>query len=161
MNGLNVNRMAQLLGVAGSTAHDGEAVNAIRLTDRELRRANVSWGDLLAPYRELAIATQAAAVLLAENVELRAEVERLSATTRCGSVAAWQDITTATTQAAALWALDLHAGGAIWLNDFDEAFLRTLSRWRGRLTPKQQPIFREIIARIIDRYGVEPPGWGA
>jgi hypothetical protein len=153
---LDLGKIARLLDIADTTKHDGEAVNAVRLIGRELHKGGMGFADLLDGYRQSQIATEAAEVLLAENTELRAEVERL----RVNSGAApWQEIGAAVSnvQTAALWAIDLYAQGQVWLTEFEIGFLRRCTTWRGRLTPKMQPVFRRILDRVVTRTGRQPP----
>ena len=71
----------------------------------------------------------------------------------------WSEVgaATADTQRAAQWALDVHRQGRVWLSDFEVRFLITCTRWDGGLTPKQVPIFRQVIERIAVRTGMTPP----
>ena len=138
------------------SSHDGEALTALRLADRMLRDTGIRWEDLLAPARKLEIATEAAALLLAENNALRAEVEQLRTTGT--AIAMWSEVGTALadTQRVAQWALDLHAHGRVWLSDFEVRFLNTCAQWGGRLTPRQAPILQRLIDGIVARTGVTP-----
>jgi hypothetical protein len=163
---LDLQRVVVLFGIAGTSAHKGEALSAIRLIDRMLRHAGMAWADLLPPYRALETATEAAKVLLAENVELRARVEELEAMTSSAgrsltTLPQWSDAGMRDNQAVAKWVLDLHTCGSLYLTDFERGFLSTVARWKGRLMPKQAPLFESIIERIRDRSGMTPPGWAA
>lgn len=164
----DLGKIAKLLGVAGSSHHDGEAINAIRAAHRLLREAGMAWNDLVAPHRQLQVATEAAQVLLAENIALRDEIEHLRATgtavsLRDGqdaqSAATWIDVGSAFNNArtAAQWALDLHTRGAVWLSTFEINFLTTCTKWTGRLTARQRPVFQRIMDRITEQTGKTPP----
>jgi hypothetical protein len=117
------------------------------------------WEDLLSPAHELEIATEAAAVLLAEKAALKAELEQLR--TAGTAIATWSEVgaAIADTQRTAQWALDLHRHGSVWLSEFEVRFLSTCTQWGGRLIPKQAPIFRRVIERIgiAVRTGMTPP----
>src|SRR5262249_54264748 len=115
------------------------------------------WEDFVDAYRRAEIATEAAALLLAENTELRSEIDRLRSTTT--AIALWQDVASpaAAPRAAAEWALDLHRRGQVWLSTFEVAFLTTCSAWTGRLTPKMQLIFQKTMDRVVERTGSTPP----
>ena len=154
---LDLEKLARVLGMVGSD-HDGEALNALRLADRMLRENGIGWSDLIAPFEQLRIATEAAAVLLAENTALRNQIEGLQ--NHGGAVALWRDVGDADTDinAAALWALRVHQEGKVWLSGFEVDFLVTCSRWSGRPTAKQARILESIVIRVIDRSG-ETPSW--
>jgi hypothetical protein len=153
---LDLSRLGRVIALVGS-AHDGEALAAARTADRLLREAGIGWGDLLAPFRQLEVATEAAALLLAENISLKAELDQLRATGT--AVALWQDVgaTASNTRGSAQWALDLHRRGTVWLSTFEVDFLNTVTEWTGRLTQKQRPIFQQIMDRIVERTGQTPP----
>jgi hypothetical protein len=157
VSALDLDKLARLLSMAGSSGYDGEALNAVRLADRLLRAAGATWADLLTAQDQLAVACEAAAVLKAENVALRAELDQLRTTGT--AVAVWQDVGAAITSSrtAAAWALDLHDRGDVWLSDFEVDFLNTCTTWTGRLTPRQQSIFTRIMGRITERTGLQPP----
>jgi hypothetical protein len=139
------------------SSHEGEALTALRLADRMLRDAGVRWEDLLCPAHELGIATEAAVILLAETTALKAELKQLRTTGT--AVATWSEVGTASAnaQSAAQWAVDLHSHGRVWLTDFEVSLLRTCSKWDGRLTPKQMPVFQRLMDRIAARTGMTPP----
>jgi hypothetical protein len=105
---LDLKKLARILAMAGSTSHEGEALNAVRLADRLLRAAGATWDDLLVAQDQLAIAYEAASVLAAENLALRAELDQLRAAGT--AVAVWQDVGAAITssRSGAQWALALH-----------------------------------------------------
>src|SRR6516165_6110804 len=72
-------RLARLLGMLGSL-HDGEVVNAGRLAVRMLKQAGITWQQLLAPTvngHNESVVIDAARALLAENDQLKDEVEDL------------------------------------------------------------------------------------
>jgi hypothetical protein len=154
---LDLTKLARILGVAGSSSHEGEALNAVRLADRMLRAAGATWDDLLAAQDQLAVAYEAAAVLNAENLALKAELDQLRTTGT--AVGIWQDVGSAITssRSAAQWALGLHQTGAVWLSAFEVDLLNTCTTWAGRLTPRQQPVFQRIMDRIVNRTGLTPP----
>jgi hypothetical protein len=154
---LDVEKLARVLGMVGSD-HDGEALNALRLADRMLRETGMGWGDLIAPFEQLRIATEATAVLLAENTALRNQIEGQQS--HGGAVALWRDVGVADTDinAGARWALRVHQEGKVWLSGFEVDFLVMCRRWSGRLTAKQARIFESIVIRVIDRSG-ETPSW--
>jgi len=153
---LDLKKLGRVIAMVGS-GHEGEAVTALRLADRMLRDAGMRWEDLLSPSHELEIATEAAAILLAENTALKAELEQLRTTGT--EIATWSEVgaAIANTQRAALWALDLHRHGRVWLSDFEVRFLGECAQWDGRLTPKQASIFRHVMERIAIRTGMTPP----
>ena len=156
MSELDLKKLGRVIAMVDSS-HEGEALTALRLADRMLRDAGMRWEDLLSPSRELEIATEAAAILLAENTALKAELEQLRTTGT--EIATWSEVgaAIANTQRAALWALDLYRHGRVWLSDFEVRFLGECAQWDGRLTPKQAPIFRHVMERIAIRTGMTPP----
>jgi hypothetical protein len=149
-------RLIKLLALTTSP-HDGEALTALRMAHRLLDAAGMGWEDLLAPFRQLEIATEAAAILHAENMALKAELDQLRSTGT--AIAIWQDVgaTISNTCAAARWALDLHSCGGVWLSEFELLFLKTCTKWTGRLTQRQRPIFQQIIGCVVERTGRTPP----
>jgi hypothetical protein len=150
---LALKKLSRVIAMIGSS-YEGEALTALRLADRMLRDAGMRWEDLLSPAHELEVATEAAAVLLAENTALKAELERLQTTV----TATWSEVAAEVgTQSAAQWALDLHSHGRVWLSDFEIGFLRTCTQWDGRLTSKRAPIFQCVMDRIAARTGMTPP----
>jgi hypothetical protein len=153
---LDLEKLAKLLGMVGS-AHAGERENAIRLADRMLRDAGMGWPDLLAPFHKLDIATEAARQLLAENLSLKAELDQLHSSGT--AIAAWAEVPAerAVSCAIAEWALDLHRRKLVSLSNWEVGFLNRCTTWVGRLTPAEQPQFRPIIDRIINRTGRQPP----
>jgi len=152
---LDHKKLGRIIAMVGS-GQEGEALNALRLADRMLRDAGMRWEDLLSPVHELEIATEATAVLLAENTALKAELEQLRTTST--AVAMWSDVGAAVsdTQRAAQWALDLHRNGRVWLSDIEVRFLSTCTQWEGRLPPKQASIFQRVMEGIAARTGMTP-----
>ena len=149
MNPLHRRRLGQLLGMTASE-HDGEALNALRLAQSFMRQHEITWfdvlvaagdGELVAKLRhDLDIATQACALLLAENEKLRAKAPEWQTTT---VVASGRDH-----RSLALWCLDLANSGRIRFNDFEQRFLRSVAGWDGALKAKQQPVFQRILERV-------------
>jgi hypothetical protein len=155
--GLDLAKFSRVVGLLGS-AHDGEKLNAVTLGGRMLQSAGMRWEDFIESYRRAEIATEAAAVLLAENGALKAELEQLRSTSK--GVALLEDVgaKVSDSRLAAEWALDLHRRGQVWLApDFEIEFLQSCTRWTGRLTPKMQSIFQRIMDRIVTRTGLAPP----
>jgi hypothetical protein len=155
--GFDLARFAHIVALVGSDK-DGEALNAGRIADRLLKAAGMQWADFITAYRRAEIATEAAAQLLSENEQLRAENDRLRTTST--AVALWHDIgaQVSDTRKAAAWALALHQQGKVWLSpDCEVQFLRTCMAWSGRLTPKMQSSFQQIMDRIVTRTGLTPP----
>jgi hypothetical protein len=154
---LDLKKLGRVIAMV-SSSHEGEALNATRLADRMLRDAGMRWEDLLSPAHELEVATKAAAVLLAENTALKAEVEQLRTTGT--AIATWSEVGAAIsdTQRAAAWALELHCQRMAWLTPPETDFLTTVrDHWRGPLTSPQACWFRSIIDRICTRTGLQPP----
>jgi hypothetical protein len=150
----NLRKLGRVIAMVGSS-HEGEALTALRLADRMLRDAGMRWEDLLSLAHELEVATEAAAVLLAENTALKAELEQLRTT---GTAIARSEVGSAIdTQRAAQWALDLHRQGRVWLSDFEVRFLSICTQWDGRLTLTQAPMFQRVMERIAVRTGMTPP----
>jgi hypothetical protein len=154
---LDLAKLAKLLGMLGSTG-DGEVANAGGLADRLVRDAGMVWSDFIEAFKTAETATAAAAELLAENTAMRAELDQLRG--GGGVIAPWQNIGSGDSRAqtGALWALDLHAQGAVWLSaDFEVPFLIRCSTWTGATTPRMQPVYDRIIARVASRTGLAPP----
>lgn len=156
MADLDLAKIAAMLGIAGSSAFEGERASAIRKADQALHAAGVSWLDLLTPYQELTTASQAASALLAENDALRAALAQAEAN---GAAAPWQDVSVPVGhhREGAKWVLDLHREGAVWLSHFEVDFLSRCTTWSGRLTPRMQPVYASIVTRVIERTGLRPP----
>jgi hypothetical protein len=149
-------RLAMILGMLGS-AHDGEVVNAARLAGRMLKEAGLTWPQVLDGER---IATEAARVLLQENEELRARIAELS--DRISDIAG-SDVWMLKRENAELKdrlaelsgtpeqrreQLDLARRYVRHLDSFERDFLDTVAGWRGQLTPRQQPIWSRIVAKV-------------
>src|SRR5262249_51367641 len=114
---LNLTKLARILGVAGSSSHEGEALNAIRLADRMIREAGMVWADFIDAAAERDLAKDTAVELQAEVMRLQAEIDTLR---RSGNeIEVWQDVGAkiTDTRQAAMWALDLHRQGRVWLSE--------------------------------------------
>lgn len=155
MNGPNLDRIAVMFGIVETSEHEGEAVNAVKMVGRELRKAGMSFSDLIAPSRELAVADEANTALLAEIMELRKELDSLRSR---GGGGQWDDVPSGATNinATALWALGLAQRGVVNLTERETDFLGTCSQWHGRLTPRMQDWFIDLIDKIIGRTGYRP-----
>jgi hypothetical protein len=153
---LDLELVARMLAVAGSTAHEGEAINAIRLVDRLLRAAGMRFPDLVASFKETAVAVEAAQVLAREVEELRAELERRrgAAAVALGHADDWYP--GAAAQQKAQWCLDLHATGELWLNTWEHNFLASITEWKGQLSKRQEPVFERLLQRVAERVGRSP-----
>ena len=83
------------------------------------------------------------------------EAERTADT----AVAIWQDVGAqiSSTRGAAQWGLELNARGLVWLSDWEIDFLKTATRWVGKLTPRMQPFFQQILDRVVERTRLTPP----
>jgi hypothetical protein len=57
----------------------------------------------------------------------------------------------------AWWALDLAEHGLLHLSGFESSFLKSVSRWRGALTDRQQTVWGELFPQLVERSGQEPP----
>ena len=66
MSELDLKKLGRIVAIV-SSSHEGEGLTALRLADHMLRDAGMRWADLLSPAHGLHVATEAAAVLLAEN----------------------------------------------------------------------------------------------
>jgi hypothetical protein len=152
VNAFDTERFVRVIAMVGS-AHDGEALTAARLAERLLRDGGLTWADLLKPHAELNVAVDAAQALLAENEQLRAELDQYRNSV---SVAGdWHQV--GDYRAQARWALGLAERGLVRLNGFERSFLWTISRWRGALTDRQQPIWDDLLPEIVRRSGRVPP----
>jgi hypothetical protein len=154
---LDREKLAKLLALTTSP-NPHEAASAMRKANSLRDEAGMGWEDVLAPLRQLEIATDAASILLAENTALKAELDELR--TNGTAIAVWRDVGAATsnTRAAAKWALDLHRRELVYLTaEFEVPFLNTCARWTGPLRPKQRPIFQQILDRVVERTGLTPP----
>ena len=146
MNALDHNRLAKVLGMTGS-AHDGEALVAVRKANELIVAAGTTWAEILQPPDDLRIAVDAARLLLAENEALRNEIERLRRGARDRDD--WRSVRDHCAQAR--WCLGLHADGEICLNDFDQEFLSAVSRWSGELPKNHEATLSKVVADICRR----------
>jgi hypothetical protein len=167
---LDRERIARLLALAGSTDAAGEAQNAVRIADHEIRKAGIGWAELIAPNREvaagnganpidpseLATANEANLLLLVENAALREELDLLR--NRAGG-GQWDDVgeSVGNVNAAAQWAIDLTQRGDIDLTEREIDFLDRCRQWRGRLTPRMNDWFVDLVAKVTARTGQYPP----
>jgi hypothetical protein len=153
---VDLRRLATLLGIAGSSHHDGEVINALRHADRLLRAAGMAWPDLLIPFRQLEIATEAARVLATENDALRAE---LRAHASAGDAALWSEVGGTADRASGLarWVLELRPRQRVWLSDSEVAFLRRAEGWSGPLTPAARTTLERLVEAAAARAGMQPP----
>jgi hypothetical protein len=154
MSELDRGRLAKLLGMAGS-AFEAEALAAVRKAYELIRAAGLSWADLLAPYDELQVAITAARQLLDENAALQSELAQYRDIISVQRDDDWHSVGNHRDQAR--WALDLADRGLLRLNQFERSFLVTVTRWRGALTGKQQPIWADMLPEIARRSGRVPP----
>jgi hypothetical protein len=157
---LDLARVAKLLGVAGSSQHEGEAVNAIRMVDRVLRAAGMRWPDLTDGHHRAEVATEAATGLIGELAAANERIAVLEAEfSRGTAVAVWQDVGAqiSSTPGAAKWALELNQRGLVWLSDKEIDFLNRVTVWVGPLTPRMRPFFENVMDRILTRTGLVPP----
>jgi hypothetical protein len=155
---LDLEKLARILALVDS-GHDAEALAALRAGCRLLRKSGLTLADLL---KQHSLALQAASLLLSESNALKAELEqaRASLSTASTVVAVWQDTRAqaGSPKSIANWVLDLHRQGRVYLSEgFEVDFMRTCSKWKGRLTAQQQPIFARIIERVIECTGLTPP----
>jgi hypothetical protein len=134
---LDRGRLARILGMCGSD-HAGERAAAAQQADKLIRSAGMTWLDLLAPLYELRIAVQAARQLLDENAALQAELDQYRSAVPATRDSDWYEM--GDHRAQARWVLDLADRNLLRLNDFERGFLGTVSRWRGDLIDRQQPI---------------------
>jgi hypothetical protein len=146
-------RFIKVIAMVGSS-HDGEALVAARQADRLLPRAGLSWEKVLKPHHELTIAVEAAAGLVEEKAELRAELDRYRQTVaeRRNGAAGRADH-----RAQARWCLRLADEGLVRLNGFERSFLASVSRRHCRLSDKQQSIWEDLLPEIARRGGWVPP----
>jgi hypothetical protein len=86
---VDLGKFARIVVLLGS-AHDGERLNAVTLGGRMLQAAGMRWEDFVEAHRRAEIATEAAAVLLAENTALRAEIDQLRSTG--SALAVWNEV---------------------------------------------------------------------
>jgi hypothetical protein len=148
-------RLAKLFELAGSTSFEGEALVAMRKGFALLRASIMTFHDALKPFDELQIAIDAARSLLEENEALRTELGQYRNAVTVSRNGGWYQAGDHRDQAR--WVLDLADRGLVRLNEFERKFLGTVSRWRGDLTEKQQPIWDDILPEIPRRSGRVPP----
>jgi hypothetical protein len=151
MSAFDFDRFVRVIAMVGS-AHDGEALAAARLAERLLRDGGLTWADLLKPHAELSVAVEGARQLLAENEQLRAELDQYRNT-----VPGVERRQVGDHRAHARWALGLAERGFVRLNTFKRKFLGTIAIWRGGLTGRQQPIWEDLLPEIARRSGRVPP----
>jgi hypothetical protein len=142
--------LVKILGMAGSL-HDGEALAAVRKAYALIRDAETTWEELLQPFAQLEIATEAAQQLYEENEALR----RVATATPSAAGADWQIVGNPPAQAQ--WALGLFAAHRLHLNIFEEHLLEEVAASRGALTPMQQRFFPRVFQQVCERCGEAPP----
>jgi hypothetical protein len=154
--GFDHRRAARIIAMVGSH-QDGEALNAVRLVDRMLRQAQMTWEDLLVPFARMELAVEAAKVLLDENLALQAEVEQLRSSRT--ALPDWRQVGSVMTdiQRAAHWVLDLHQQKLCWLGGFEKALVTQCATRVSSLPTGQQSIFWRIVERTAERAGMVPP----
>ena len=74
------------------------------------------------------------------------------------SLVVWENLAAkpSNTNAAAIWALDLHNTGRVRLPVWEQGFLGTCSTWSGRLTANMELSFQRLIEKLR-RAGFTPP----
>jgi hypothetical protein len=147
---IDLGRLAKVLGMCGS-AHEAEALTAMRLAIRLMQEAGTNWQELLKPQHDLEIAIAACRRLQDENEKLQARLEDKPIAIE------WNEF--GTCQENAAWALDAQQEGQLRLSQFEASFLTTVSGWRGSLTAKQQSVFDTMMPAILRRAGIKPQ-WG-
>jgi hypothetical protein len=152
MNALDRQRLAKVLGLTDS-AHEGEALAAARKANELIVAAGITWDAVVQPSDDLRIAVDAASLLLAENEELRNEIERLRGGARDHDD--WHSVRDH--QAQARWCLGLHGEGEVCLNDFDQEFLSAVSRWSGELPKGHEATLSKVVADVCRRTGQAAP----
>ena len=152
MNGLDHERLAKVMGLTGS-AHDGEALVAVRKANAQIVAAGMTWDEILRPSDDLRIAVDAARILVNENEALRSEIERLRRGARDHDD--WHSVRDHRAQAR--WCLGLHADGEICLNDIDQEFLSALSRWSGELPKGHEATLSKVVADVCRHTGQAAP----
>ncbi len=125
--------LAKILGVLGS-AHDSEILAAARQAHRHGQGGGVDMGKVLTPSQN-DVAVAAAELLLTENQQLRAEIERLKA------FPPWQDPDDLN-EARVLCDLWCHR-----LSDWEQRFVISIAD-RTRLSQKQVAVVLDIVAKI-------------
>lgn len=120
---LDFDRLAKVLGMVGS-AHEGEALNALRQADMMLRSAGLTWLGLCGALQEIG--------------RLTAEVERLQAELkRIADDDTWQPPHVAI-------ARRLKDDIRLDLSDWERDFLNSIAERFEPLTLKQQAVFDRI-----------------
>jgi hypothetical protein len=152
MNALDHNRLAKVLGLTGS-AHDGEALAAVRKANALIVAAGMTWDEIVRPPEDLSIAVDAVKLLLNENEALRNEIEGLRRGARDRND--WRSVRDHCAEAH--WCLGLHADGEICLNDFDQEFLSAVSRWSGELPKNHEATLSKVVADVCRRTGHAAP----
>ena len=152
MSALDHQRLAKVMGLSGS-AHDAEALVAVRKANALIVAAGMTWDEILRPSDNLRIAVDAARLLLSENEALRNEIERLRRGARDHDD--WHSVRDHRAQAR--WCLGLHAEGEVCLNDFDQEFLSAVSRWSGELPKGHETILSRVVADVGRRTGQAAP----
>jgi hypothetical protein len=152
MKALDRQRLARILGLTGS-AHDGEALAAVRKANAQIVAAGMTWNEILQPPVDLRIAVDAARLLLAENEALRNEIDRLRRAARDQDN--WHSVRDHRAQAR--WCLDLHADGEVCLDDLDQEFLSAISRWSGELPKGHEAILCKVVADLCRCTGRAAP----
>jgi hypothetical protein len=160
-------RLGQLLAM-GSSAHDGELANALRLADRLVRQAGLTFEQILLHNDEARPGSRSAQALAHENVLLRGEngalhrqIEELrhenNQLRQRRGVPRREANGADNHQAQAHWIVELWQAGEVRLNQFERDFIGTVLDWDGPLTAKQQPIFDGILRGVVERTGGSPP----
>jgi hypothetical protein len=152
MKALDRQRLARILGLTGS-AHDGEALAAVRKANAQIVAAGMTWNEILQPPVDLRIAVDAARLLVAENEALRNEIDRLRRGARDQDD--WHSVRDYRAQAR--WCLDLHADGEVCLDDLDQEFLSAISRWSGELPKGHEAILSKVVADLCRCTGRAAP----
>jgi hypothetical protein len=145
-------RLAKVLGMTGS-AHDGEALAAIRKANELIVAAGMTWDEIIRSRADLRIAVDAARLLLNENEALRNEIAQLRRS--AGGHDDWCSVRDHCAQAR--WCLGLHADGQICLNDFDQEFLSAVSRWSGEFPKGHEATLSKVVADVCRRTGQVAP----
>ena len=142
-------RLAQLLGMLGSS-HDGEVVNAGRLAVRMLKQAGVTWQQLLAPTvngHNESVVIDAARALLAENDQLKDEVEDLRDQLRRARQRSLQTPNSWGKPRSTADKIEQALSWVAVLSDWEREFTVSIAgHWR--LTEKQQARLDAIILKI-------------